>query len=497
MIERRAPSNLLSGRRMQPPHTFTTNHVTVRLWALIFTIGVVTLTFITFPTAQHWAIIPILGCAIATATLPFRFEAFHPSFILAPLFAHFFVLAPILELLTQRGMPPSLRAPNLDPWLGAMAILNLAGLLLFRAGWVYADRRAKLRTHWQLNERRFILLLIPMLIVSGALQLALYLRFGGISGYVAAYDETVENFSGLGMYFTFSESFPILLFIGYAVLAQRRPRAKTLSAVLLALCAFLVLKILFGGLRGSRSNTIWGLLWAAGIVHLYLHRLPKWTFAAGVSLTLLFTYFYGFYKESGSEATISALKGDHQQVAEETGRDIAYVLLSDLARSGVQAFLLHRLIDSPAPYSYALGTSYIGAAALIVPRSIWPSRPPTKVRFGTEAMHGPHVYASGYTSAAQYGLAGEAMLNFTPLAVPIAFLLYGLALGTMSAKTRQLSRSDCRWLLVPILSVLFCLALTSDSDNLAVFFLKNCLLPLLLIRLSSKSSRQAPATTTA
>src|SRR5207244_4309581 len=78
--------------------------------------------------------------------------------------------------------------------------------------------------------------------------------------------------------------------------------AKTWVALVLVLVVYLVLKMFFGGLRGSRSNTIWGMFWAVGLIHLYVRPFPRILVVVGIVGLVGFMYFYGLYKAAGLQA---------------------------------------------------------------------------------------------------------------------------------------------------------------------------------------------------
>ena len=57
---------------------------------------------------------------------------------------------------------------------------------------------------------------------------------------------------------------------------------------------YLVLTLLFGGLKGSRSNTVWAMFWAVGIVHFFLRPVPKKIIFAGLIFLAAFMYIWVF-----------------------------------------------------------------------------------------------------------------------------------------------------------------------------------------------------------
>lgn len=431
-----------------------------------------------FDSLQTWAIIPHVLCGIIVCFAPIGGPAFSPPFVLRPLFLHFFYIAPMLQLAWERSVAYVAVPSAWEPWIGALGALNILSLIGLGAGVALTRNGAGVGSTWVLNEGRFHRVVLPLLVVTAVVQVLVYLRFGGISGYIAAYESKSGAFAGMGWVFMIAESFPILLFMWYAVLARRIHALRRRYVVMLALLGFFVVSLIFGGLRGSRANTVWSVFWAAGIAHLYIRRLPRMAFPLGLAFVIFFALVYGFYKSSGQEAIARTISGEGREVAEETGRGLDHVLLGDFARVGVQSLIVYRLTDgATGEYELAKGRSYIGALALMIPKQVWPNRPETKTLYGTQLLHGNRDAEMGFRSSRQYGLGGEAMLNFSIAGLPIAYLLYGLLLGWSTRKVYSLSSRDCRWLLVPVLAILFCLAVTSDSDNLVFFFVKNVALP--------------------
>ena len=122
--------------------------------------------------------------------------------------------------------------------------------------------------------------------------------------------------------------------------------------------------------------------------------------------------------------------------------------------------------------------SRLGAASLLIPRGLWPSRPPTKAKEGTEVQYcrgtrSPDTWQSARAS----GLAGGTMMNFSPLAVPVAF--FGLGRLVLYVRRGFLwPAEDPRRLLLPLLVSLCVVALTGDSDNVIFLLVKTGAAPL-------------------
>jgi hypothetical protein len=440
----------------------------------------------------HWFVLPVLLCGIligadAVYWMRGRF-VFDPVGVIGLVGFHMFFMAPLLHVVWDHWMRYIVPPPDWRPWLGGMAILNAIGLVIYRIsrGWLNPQWRRGLQV-WHLDRAKFLTLVGVGLLLTGGLQYWVYTRYGGIFGYILEYVSRTGGFVGMGWIFTLSESFPILALMGFSVYAQRKRWSRSWFVIGVVLAIYWALLLLFGGFRGSRSNTVWGVFWAVGVIHFWIRPLSKRAILLGVLLIISFMYLYGFYKGAGLESLRALSPATRPMLEEQTGRTLKSVLLDDLARSDVQAFLLYRLTGEDADYEYALGRTYLGGMTILIPRAIWPQRPPTKVKEGTEAQYGMGSYVPDHwVSSRVYGLAGEAMLNFGPLAVPFAFAVLGLAVGLVRRLFINLQPGDARLLLYPFLVNLCLVILVGDSDNVVFFLIKNGSVPLLLLTLASR-----------
>lgn len=456
------------------------------------TTGLILLGFLAADDAlAHWFLVPLFACGTLIGIdmidwLRGRRDVFDVVGILGLLGYHFFFLAPLLHVRWDFWMDQVAPPPDWRDWLGSMALYNVTGLLIYRVARKTGPSRQVRRSALRIDPRRFVPVVAAALALSAGLQLAAYASFGGIIGYITAFEAGDGSFEGMGWVFVLSEKFPLLALIAYAVAARRRGARVSTAKIAALLLGYVALTFLFGGLRGSRSNTIWSLFWAAGVIHFWLRPLPKRLIYAGLVFVGLFMYVYGFYKSGGSEAVLTALEDRSQlETIERRGRrGSETVILSDLARADVQAYILYRMFHSD--YELAWGRTYVGAAALLIPRSVWPERPQDKVREGTQVQYGMQSYRpGGHRSSRVYGLAGEFMLNFGPAFVPFVYALLGLAVGRVSRLTASLDPLDARWLLVPFYINLCFVLLGMDSDNILFFSVKNGLMPVLVVHLGS------------
>jgi hypothetical protein len=452
----------------------------------------------------HWFLIPVLLCGILIGIdlvdwLRGRMDIFDPVGVVGLLGFHFFFLAPLLHVYWNYFFQPMMPAPeDWRPWLGAMAGLNFFGLLVYRSCrslFSGSFRQNNIRQMWIVNPTAFFIVFVTAMAVSIGLQIWVYDRFGGMAGYISAYLDDPYSFRGWAPVFVLSESFPILAAIAYAFCARRRPGWRSLPAVLVFFAFFLAAKLFFGGLRGSRAQILFELFWAVGIVHFWVRPISKKIIALGLVLTLMFMYLYGFYKGTGSEA-LRALDGVEalSELEQRTQRTSKGVVLGDMGRSDVQAYLLYRFSSDHPDYKYAMGRTYLDA--LIYPtRFIWPGVRLGKLEWGTDLIFGPSwfiPFQPGRMSTYIYGLAGEAMLNFGPVAAPFVFAIFALAVVLVRRSLYLLPSGDARLIFVPF-AVLFCVVmLAADLDNLIYLVLKQAAVPGACILLSSRKFRRAP-----
>jgi hypothetical protein len=382
------------------------------------------------------------------------------------------------------------------PWLGGMAWLNLAGLIAFRLARQVAAHAPRPLVRRELDLARFFGLGGALLMIAALAQLWLYRREGGIGGFIAAYEETKlageTPFAGLGRVMMVAEVFPIVAFMLFAVAARRRARPLPAPAVLVMLTVLLAACLLFGGLRGSRSNTVWVIFWAAMVTDCWLRPLGRRWLLGGALFLVAFMDGYGLFKGvRGAEGLGDLWQGRLSIAAREerSQKPLSKGLLTDFGRGDIQTLILQRI--ATGAFEPVAGRTYLAAVAMIVPRVLWPERPPNKLLEGSELRFGPGAYSARYVSHFIHGLGGEAMINFGALAVVPAFVVYGCAIARIDRRQRALHADDPRMLLTPFLAILSIIMLTSDLDNLLWFLIKVAALPAALVWLTSHPAGSA------
>lgn len=447
----------------------------------------------------HWFLLPVTLCGVligidAVDWLRGRMDVMDPVGWVGLFGVHFFFIAPLLVVLWDRQMNYLPAMPDWRPWLGRMGILNLAGLLLYRVarGWIRIPTNQIPRKIRVLQPRIFVIILYFALCITFGLQMLVYVQSGGISGYIARYESRGDEigFQGMGALFAFSESFPFLLFIGIAIHIRQHESRQTWFHILIILLLFFVLRLFFGGLRGSRSNTIYAMVWAVGVIHLWIRPVPKRFLAAGAIVAVAFLYIMGFYKALGSDFfKIFDKDVDLAQIEKETNRTFEGAIIGDLSRADVQAYMLRNLTEKWKDFPYGRGRTYIAGYLSIIPRKIWPSKLPGKSLEGTQALSGPGTYIPGVRQASRvYGLMGEAMLNFGATLAPLSFLSLGILVGVVRKWYYQLHANDIVRLWFPFL-VIFCVTyIGNDSNDNAVSLAMRALAPGIVLWLGSKSA---------
>jgi hypothetical protein len=429
------------------------------------------------PSIIHWFLFPLAVCGILSGVdvvrwVRGRLDLFDPKAILGFLTFYGCFIAPILHVVWDRyGVNDDLLLwGDWRTWLGAMAVLNATSLFTYRLAHNYAfNWTQRPSSMWKFDRKRFHLFFSLALGCSLLGVYAFFSRLNGISGMVKSFEDNLQAYTGKGWLLVFAWPLSVLCFIVLVFLWTDRETSgrRPASIGILLVCSFGISQFVLMGWFGSRSATIWALFWMAGIIHYRIDRLSRKMVASGVIVLIAFMYFYGFYKEQGragfgvidTPSTWLQPKGYQ--------RDIKYLLLDDLARADVNAFMLYNLVKYPRDYRYRWGLTYAAAASFLVPRSIWPNRPNYKTDAGTEATLGK---SSAYDSTRVYGLTGEAFLNFGPWGVLPMYALYGACLGWYRRKFTGWEASDARLFLAPLVTILFATAFVSDSDNVLFLF---------------------------
>lgn len=465
----------------------------------------------------HWFLFPVFLSGLlvgvdAVRWLRAKMDTFDPKGVIGVLGVHFFVVAPLLVVYYDFPSVEGIYIDDWRPWLGSVAALNCVGLVLYQVIETSAYRQpAKSSPRYRVLNVGAASLLVPMMLVFAILAHVGYLlRIGGIGTLVDIRTYGVGavrvEAGGFGPLMVIGRSIPIFTLLLLTLWRFRRTRkAQSLFLPNALLVVVLALQVVVSGAAGSRSDTAYQLLWALGVVHFVWRRISVKWILLGLIPFICFMYLYSFYKNIGSHA-FGVLTGKVSlEAAEyESKRTFVGMLVGDLSRADVQAAQFSALVDRPWYYRYRWGGTYLASVIPIIPRTIWPDKPTDvgKVAAGTELLWGPGTYASagailmfgtGKRSTRVYGLAGEAMLNFGPWSVPLAFGVFGYIVARIRRRMQSYRVGDARLFLAPFFIVVSLLLLTHDTDNLVMQTVFNWLLPAITIYIVSYWARREPA----
>ncbi|WP_326552380.1 hypothetical protein [Micromonospora sp. NBC_01813] len=445
------------------------------------------------PQLRHWFLIPVTVSGVLIGVDAFewlsrRRDVFDPRAVLGLFGLHFYYLAPILHVLLDYW--PRMLFPIAADWrtaLGAMALLNMVGLAIYRVIVSLPGRAAqpagggsRPAGRLRLDEVRFRRI-ATLAVAAGVLAfLGEVLILGGPAGFLQAMTQDRDALTGLGWLLLLSESFPLMLF-SLVVVGWRAALRDRVGVVVLLLIGLVLLQFVVGGLRGSRSAALWPLVIGLLLVHYLVRSISRKVFFATAAVVVVFVYGYGLYKGAGVEV-VDIAKGDRtvEEVSATTGRDLPTVLLGDLARADMQALLLDR--DRAGQSRWSVGSTYLAAPLSLVPGRLVVDGPRDKSEVGTNVLYGPGVYEAGVHSQRVFGLAGEAILNFGPVGGLLSFVVLGLFLrfaGRYCTQARPGDELAPKLLCLP-LCVLTVILLTADLDNILAFFVGEAL-PLTLV----------------
>jgi hypothetical protein len=432
----------------------------------------------------HWFLIPVTICGVLIGVDAVdwarRRDKFDPQALLGLVGFHLFYLAPVLHVMLDHWARYVVPPADWRHALGVMAIVNTAGLAVYRFVVSFRRRQMTLSPSRQLDEGRFHLFGVIALGTGLSAFIAELIMFGGLEGFLATMTANRGDLAGLGWLLVVSESFPLLVFAVIAV-RWRAELAERRVMVFVLLFGLAMVQFFVGGLRGSRSNTVWPVLFGLMIVHYLIFRISRKTLLICALTCGMFMYVYGIYKSAGVEV-LDVARGARsaEEIISKTGRDLPTMLLGDLSRADVQALVLDRQQSGYGELGY--GVTYAAAPAFLAPRWLLPERPPGKVGVGTNMLYGAGVYESGIRSSRVYGLAGEAILNFGPVGAVFQFGILGLIVPyarRYCARARDGSDLAPK-LLAPMVCAVTVLLLTSDLDNIVWFIVKE-VVPLTLV----------------
>lgn len=412
---------------------------------------------------------------------------FHPMPFMLLVLLFFWYVAPILSIYTNSFLINPAREINWTVWGDYTIWVNLFMTLLFFAGKSIGYKNYINHNIYTFKSKKNILYWgVLFLIISLIFQIYVFSSFGGVLGYINAWGEDRSQFDGLGKIFILAEAFPIIFaLIFFAFLSKNK---KLLKYLLLFLITFLILKIVFGGLRGSRSNTVWGMFWVIGVVHIAFYKIKKYQFALIALSFAIFMSTYALYKSYGADAFSGEYSLDDTNRFE--GNPYVSMIINDFSRSSLNTYQTSQYYEENN-YSIKYGETYLQSLSMIFP--------PLKNMFygynkdaaGYELYHNTKINPrlDDYYNSRVFGLYGEGILNFGPLFSTLLIFLFGFFVSRINSFTFSLSYDDARLFFIPFITNMCMVLMISDSNNIIFFIMKNLLMVLVLFILITEKRK--------
>lgn len=426
---------------------------------------------------------------LISKSISYKSTFFSPIPITCIILLFSLILAPIVSLGEGVYLFLAPRDINWEMSLFKLSFFYTAAIIIFYLVSINTlkkyQKEAEIFNDKLISKKNFIIVSMFFLAISFISQILIFLKFGGVMGYLNSWTEDKDSLSGLGIWYMFAEPFPIILLIFLIILIGKdRILKNKYKWIILLFIIFFISKLIFGGFRGSRSNTIWGLFWFAGIVHIYLFRLKMIHYVIGLIFIISFMSLYSIYKTYG----VNSFSGDYS--IEDTNRynanPIVEIYLGDFSRATVNAFQIAQVEDIKT-YEYKFGQTYFYTLTMIFPFTKDYYRGHNKNTAGYEIMTNNKIKPNFdyYHNSRVFGFYGEGVLNFGPF---FAIFLFGF-LGYLIARLDNFSRfylyNKVYIFIIPFLGNVSFVILMADSDNVIFFLFKNGLLVLIYLMILS------------
>ncbi|GEM_PF-6677764 len=241
---------------------------------------------------------------------------------------------------------------------------------------------------------------------------------------------------------------------------------------------FLIVTILFAGLRGSRVTIIFNVV-NFFLLYSYLIKAINWkSFASLLIIGFIFNSVYSNYKYAGVEGIKNYfLTGEKSSYISSKENENLHFLLGDLGRSDVQAKIIENINYNQYQPSY-MPETYIKGLTSMLPDKMSIQSFESKRILGTEALYG-FKGNDNYSSSRIYGLLGEGLINFGFFAIPFIFFVYG-CIHALCLNLFAFIKSSKYILFLPLLFFMPIYIIFYDIDNIVFQILKNWFIPSLI-----------------
>lgn len=386
-----------------------------------------------------------------------------------------------------------------DDWFTIWAGLNTIGLVIFAFFVGRPTRRSQeIQRQWVINYRAFRVAAVVGLIVTFAFQLYIFSKFGGVSGFVQAFSERQEQhlgrteadpFEDMGFPLVIAESFKYVFAMCCITYFRNKSYARSLPFLVLLMTVLLVIFLIFGGLRGSRSATVFSLVFAAGMYRFWIRSIPMKVTLMGVAFIISFQNIYYWYKIAGASGVSAMFDKDARAGFASSRQDnTLYTQSRDMGRLDIQTLLMIAHEEQGLAFQY--GATYLGAPFTIIPTAVVPWKPKNLAIAKSDVVFGRGKFDPKYKlTTIVFGMVGEAFLNFGY----VGFLFSYAFLGWITSRIRRyvycLAPQDARRLLLPVFCILPLNILLTDAGVLVMILMRALLIPSIII-LASVSFRK-------
>jgi hypothetical protein len=444
---------------------------------------IVSISVLFAPAVVHWFLVPVILCGIligADGVAWFRgnMDTFDVKGLIGAYGYHFFFIAPLMYIVFKGELAFLDNPADWRPWLGKMALLNLVGLTLYKLIQNWSQRGIKpYQKVWLIVPGRAAIVLGFALVAAFASQIFLFVIMGGFRGLAIAFTEETTSLYRMGSFRIMGSGLPILILIILTMFFRRPESQKTSWVEIILILSFLSgLHILSTGMSTDRGLIVTAIIWMGMIIHYFWRPISPLMIILMILPFIPLMWIYSFYKTIGMEA-IKAIKSDTvSSLSAETGRGLIGTLLGDASRVDIQPYLIYMQKNYPGSYDLRYGSTYLEAVYPIIPFWVWPGKPTNsgKTIAGTELLYGKGYYRQHdpfHRTNHAFGIAGEAILNFGMVGVPIAYAIMGFIVGRFRRYMRGIPPGDPRLFFLPYVIWFLVNLLLWDSDNYLAHFL--------------------------
>lgn len=457
----------------------------------------------------NWYLIPVSICGILSVyQLFYLWDTTRQHNLRLPMVFYFYCtiwfgcyLAPLMHFALNFWLifnGSLVLPPRWEPYVFIIGTLNAIGLLIFIFCYRYFYSISKPGNKvFLIQDGGKLTYVYLFCLVSLLLQLFIYSKLGGISGFINTYETRDEDagFAGFGLLFIISEFFPIALIFIFYVKATRNATYRRAVSVLIFMLVLFVACMFFGGLRGSRSNTVLTMLHACVIVHYFVRKFRAREMIIGVMLLVGFMYVYKFYKQGGSQAVEAYASGTLDESETKYDFDVFEMLLTDFARGDIQPYLVYKYQNTN--YQPKLGATYPGGIIHFLPSTLIDKESViTKKTAATELIYSFNGEVMGFYTTRIFGLMGEYILNFGYYTAFLVFLPLAFFIAKLDKWIYSLTPADVRNFIVPLWILFVIFLFSADLDNAIFFFMKRMLLVIIMIALVSAKFKIVPVNET-